>query len=212
MYSYSNMIKRSGQARMRAKMAENSSMAKPFRGNQKLKKAGVDMGKLEEAKARPGLWKESLGMQGNNANLTVPAVVEDSLIQSVADGKSYSELEDLYQLNRGTVRSVLIRRFGSIDQMRKALEHQCLENAIVLNEHALQNVKSINPGQALVGAKIMIDAAIALNKNRDDRPATVDFDHLEQLGSTLARVEKRLEEGKDVRVVATLQPSSPDTL
>lgn len=205
------MMKRSGQARMRAKMAENSSMAKPFLGNQKLKKAGIDMGKLEEAKARPGLWKSALQMQGDNGNLTIPAVVEDALVQSVADGKNYSELEDLYQLNRGTVRAVLIRRFGSIDQMRKALEHQCLENALVLNEHAFQNVRSIAPGQALVGAKIMIDAAVLLSKNRDDRPATVDFDQLHALGATLERVEKRLEEGKDVRVVATLQSAQRDS-
>ncbi len=196
---------------MVAKMAENSSMAKPFRGNQKLKKAGVDMGKIEEGLARPGLWKESLRPQGNNGNLTIPAVVEDAIVQSVADGSTYADLAELYQLNQSTVRQVLIRRFGSIEQMRKALEHQCLENAIVLNEHAFQNVRQIAPGQALVGAKIMIDAAISLSKNANDRPATVDFDHLASLGATLERVERKLEEGTEARVVATLQSGPPDT-
>lgn len=151
------------------------------------------MGKLEEAKARPGLWKESIQPQNGHGALTIPETVEDALISSVGDGKSYTELEELYQLNRGTVRQVLIRRFGSIEQMRKALEHQCLENAIVLNEHAFQNVGKISPGQALVGAKIMIDGAIALSKVRQDRPPTVDFDSLAALGSVLDKVEKRLD-------------------
>lgn len=151
------------------------------------------MGKLEEAKARPGMWKEAVRPQGGHGALTIPEVVEDALIESVADGSTYKQLEELYQLNAGTVRQVLIRRFGSIDQMRKALEHQCLENAIVLNEHAFQNVRAIPPGQALVGAKIMVDAAIALSKQRTDRPPTVDFDSLSALGSVLTRVEKRLD-------------------
>jgi hypothetical protein len=191
-------MQRSRQARNVAAMAEHSSMgAKPkrakFMANVNLSKEGVNMGKLEEAKARPGLWKESIQPQNGHGALTIPETVEDALITSVGDGKSYTELEELYQLNRGTVRQVLIRRFGSIEQMRKALEHQCLENAIVLNEHAFQNVGKISPGQALVGAKIMIDGAIALSKVRQDRPPTVDFDSLAALGSVLDRVEKRLD-------------------
>lgn len=174
-------------------MAKNSGMAQQhFKANVKLSKAGINMGKLDEAKARPGAWKEAVKRQSSSKALTIPEIVEDQIIEDVSNGKNYAELEALYGLNRGTVRSVLIRRFGSVDQMRKALEHQCLENAIILNEHAIQNVKAIAPGQALVGAKIMIDGALALSKNRTDRPATVDFDSLEVLGSVLKRVEKRL--------------------
>ena len=175
-------------------MSETSGMARTrFLANVKLSKAGVNMGKLEEAKARPGAWKDAIQPQNGHGALTIPETVEDALIESVADGKSYADLEALYQLNSGTVRQVLIRRFGSIEQMRKALEHQCLENAIVLNEHAFQNVAKIAPGQALVGAKIMIDGAIALSKVRQDRPPTVDFDSLSALGAVLDRVEKRLD-------------------
>lgn len=190
---------RSSQTKMSQKMSEKSGMAKTWTPRQKLRAAvgKVDMGKLDEAKARPGLWKKGLKAHPpdakKNKHLQVPALIEDRIVQHAADGMLNTEIEQKYQLNSGTVRSVLIRRFGGVEQMKKALEAQCLENAIILNEHAAQNVGSIAPGQALVGAKIMIDGALALGKARTDRPATVDFDQLAALGSVLEKVEKRLD-------------------
>lgn len=190
---------RSRQTILGQKMSEKSGMAKGWTPNRKLRTAvgKVDMGKLDEAKARPGHWKKDLKEHKpdnkKNKNLQVPALIEDQIVQHAADGMLNSEIEKKYQLNSGTVRTVLIRRFGGVEQMKKALEAQCLENAIILNEHAAQNVATIAPGQALVGAKIMIDGAIALGKARSDRPATVDFDSLAALGSVLERVEKKLD-------------------
>lgn len=180
-------------------MSEKSGMKTAWTPNRKMRKAvgKVDMGKLDEAKARPGLWKEGLKAHApdhkKNKNLTVPALLEDKIVQDVANGELNIEIEKKYQLNAGTVRTVLIRRFGSIEQMKKALQGQCFENAILLNEHVAQNIQTIAPGQAAVAAKIMIDGGIALGKAVSDRPDTVDFDLLNSLGDVLGRVEKKLD-------------------
>lgn len=189
---------RSRQTIMATKMSEKSGMAKNFTHKKFRAAVGkVDMGKLDEAKARPGLWKKGLKKpipdEKRNKHQMVPAVIEDAIVEDKSNGLPDAEIARKYELNEGTVRRVLIRKFGGLAQMRKALEGQCLENALLLNEHAAQNIESIAPGQALVGAKIMIDGAIALSKHNADRPATVDFDSLHALGGALDRIEKRLD-------------------
>lgn len=190
---------RSRQTILGQKMSEKSGMAKGWTPNRRMRKAigKVDMGKLDEAKARPGLWKKGLKKHApdakKNKHLTVPALIEDRIVEDVSNGMLNTEVEKKYQLNSGIVRSVLIRRFGSIEQMKKALAGQCFENAILLNEHVAQNVEFIAPGQAAVAAKIMIDGGIALGKAITDRPATVDFDALLALGGVLESIEKRLD-------------------
>lgn len=170
------------------------------KANGKLKKAlGVDAGvapmsAIPESEARPGAWKTMLlpapAEDKVNKLRHVPTALDDQIVRDVADGAKASEIEEKYAVREGYVRAVLIRRFGSIEGMKKALRAQCLENAIALNEYAIQNIKQIPPGQALVGAKIMIDGALALEKSSIDRPTTVDFAALAALGQTLERVEK----------------------
>ena len=154
----------------------------------------VDMKKVEGSEARPGEWRKML-TEGRTRD--VPAVLEDEIVEGVADGATTKELEDKLGLNAGTVRRVLVRRFGGVAQMKAALEKQCLENAIIFNEHAAVNVRAMAPGQAAVAAKIMIDGALALGKANISAPETIDFDSFMALGATLTRVEKRLT-GKDV--------------
>jgi len=168
----------------------------------KLKKAlGIDsadgeapMKKVVPADARLGAWKTELLPAPRestvNKHRQVPTAVDDQIVADVADGKYAAEIERAYGLRDGYVRSCLVRRFGSIEGMKRALQAQCLENAIALNDYAISRLEQIAPGQALVGAKIMIDGALALEKSRVDRPSTVDFAGLAALGSTLERIEK----------------------
>jgi hypothetical protein len=74
--------------------------------------------------------------------------------------------------------------------MKKALQAQCLENAIALGEYAMERIEQIAPSQALAGSKLMIDSALALGKASSERPTTVDFASLAALGATLERLEK----------------------
>lgn len=167
------------------------------RANQKLRKvvggAGIKPA-LISGDVRPGGWKSMLvpadlpGSEHKGRHVPVP--LDDKIVQEIADGRKASEIEDELTLQRGYVRTVLIRRFGSVEGMKKALQAQCLENAIALNEYAIDRIQTIPAGQALVGAKIMIDGALALEKSRVDRPSTVDFAVLAALGGVIERVEK----------------------
>jgi hypothetical protein len=173
------------------------------RANGKLKKVtglkksdAPPMQSIPQAAARPGAWRAMLQTapteENANKHRHQPLVVDDAIVGAVADGDKASDIEDKLGVPRGYVRRVLIRRFGSIEGMKKALQAQCLENAIALNEYAMENIAQIPPGQAIVGAKIMIDGAIALDKNSVDRPSTVDFASLAALGEILQRVEKKI--------------------
>lgn len=144
--------------------------------------------------SRAGEWKTMLlpapTVATANKNRKEPLEIDDEVLQRVANGGKSSEIEDALEVRRGYVRDVLIRRFGSVEGMKRALHAQCLENAIALNEYAMTKIEQIPPGQALVGSKIMIDGALALEKSTVDRPTTVDFAALAALGSVLERVEK----------------------
>ena len=188
------------------------------RANGKLKKAtgvkkgeGDVMDKIPQAASRPGEWKTMLRPapteETANKHRHEPLVIDDEIVKRVADGGKSSEIEDELHVRRGYVRDVLIRKFGSVEGMKLALRAQCLENAIALNEYAMTKLDQIPPGQALVGAKIMIDGAIALEKSSTERPSTVDFAALAALGQTLERVEK-LVIGSD----RTISSSSPAAL
>lgn len=171
------------------------------RANGKLKKAsglkkgdGDVMTHIPQAAARPGEWKTMLRSAETDATVNkhrqVPLAIDDEIVKRVADGGKASEIEDELAVRKGYVRDVLVRQFGSVEGMKLALRAQCFENAIVLNEYAMTKLQQIPPGQALVGAKIMIDGALALEKSSTERPSTVDFAALAALGQTLERVEK----------------------
>lgn len=158
-----------------------------------------------EADVRPGAWREELiaakPESEINKNRHVPALLDDAIVQDVADGKYAAEIERAYGLRDGYVRSVLIRKFGSIEGMKRALQAQCLENAIALNDYAISHIERIAPDRALIGAKVMIDGALALEKSRVDRPSTVDFAALQALGESIGRIEKVIA-GTDRTLVA----------
>jgi hypothetical protein len=149
--------------------------------------------------ARPGAWKTMLLPAPTEAKANkarhVPVAIDEQILKDVADGGQASEIEAKYQVRAGYVRSVLLRRFGSVEGMKKALRAQCLENAILLNEYAIERKEQIHPSQALLGSKVMIDGAVALEKTMTDRPTTVDFAALSALGGVLSKIEKRIAQG-----------------
>lgn len=168
--------------------------------NRKLRGAmGKDfnMENIPHSDARPGAWKSMLKSAKTdeatiNKSNHVPALIQDKIVEEVANGMTDAQLRAKYELRDGYVRDVLVRRFGSVEGMKRALKAQCFENAMVLNAYAMEHIRSIAPGQALVGSKIMIDAGLALEKSSIDQPQTIDFEALSALGSVLEKVEKHL--------------------
>ena len=147
-----------------------------------------------EADVRPGAWRTELiaakPESETNKHRHVPTLIDDQIVDDVANGKYAAEIERSYGLRDGYVRAVLIRKFGSIEGMKRALQAQCLENAIALNDYAVSHIERIAPDRALIGAKVMIDGALALEKSRVDRPSTVDFAALAAWGESISRIEK----------------------
>jgi hypothetical protein len=170
------------------------------KNNRKLKGAmgkSFSMDDIPHSDARPGAWKSMLkspttSEETINKGNHVPALIQDKIVDEVANGATDAQLKSKYELRDGYVRDVLVRRFGSIEGMKKALKAQCFENAMVLNAYAMENLRMIAPGQALMGSKIMVDAGLALEKSAIDRPSTIDFEALAALGQVLEKVEKRL--------------------
>jgi len=167
--------------------------------NRKLKSVlGKDfnMSKIPESEARPGAWKSMLKTAKPEAKMNknhhVPALIQDKIVAEVADGATAKDLETKYGLRDGYVRDALVRKYGSIDGMKKALKAQCFENAIALNTYAMERINLIPPGQALMGVKVMIDSGLALEKSSNERPPSIDFGALTALGSVLERVEKQI--------------------
>lgn len=146
--------------------------------------------------SRPGEWRSMLVPavveKKVHKGRHVPVAVDDAIVEAVANGGKASEIESTFDVRSGYVRSVLLRRFGSVEGMKKALQAQCLENAIALSEHAMSHLDAIPPGQALAGVKLMADTAMILEKGGRASAPTVDFFALAALGETLERVEKQI--------------------
>lgn len=157
-----------------------------------------DIATLQGAENRPGEWRKMLQLDSHTRD--VPATIEDKIVERTADGIPPDELEDQLGLVRGAVKRVLIRKFGGVEQMKKALELQCLENAIIFGEVAALKSEEMSGAQAAVAQKVAVDGALALGKSRVGKSQTVDFDALQRLGETLGRLEKRLT-GSQVREI-----------
>lgn len=147
-----------------------------------------------ESDVRPGAWRTELipapPESKINKHRHVPALLDDQIVEEVADGKLAAEIQRAYGLRDGYVRTVLLRKFGTIEGMKRAVQAQCLENAIALNDYGISRIERIAPDRALIAAKVMIDGALAIEKSRVDSPSTVDFGALHALGESISRIEK----------------------
>jgi hypothetical protein len=163
--------------------------------NSKLKK--VTGGEIPKKESRPGMWKEQLlparvnkGNGEPHKNTQIVPVLQDAIIQDVADGRTPDEIEAKYDVARAAVYKILMRRFGSIAKMKAALTAQCFENAMAFQAHAAANVESMSGAQATLAAKLSIDSGLALEKGSPKESESIDFQSLEILGASLSRIEK----------------------
>lgn len=192
--------------RFETSATQKMSDASGWNGGSKALKAAKakSVKQLPTASSRPGEWRKMLvdRKPSDRPERGVPAVLEDEIVERTSDGENPRDIEDNLSLNRGTVKRILLRRFGGAEQMKKAIELQCLENALLFNDHAANNMRSMTGGQAAIAAKVSIDGALAIGKDRIKTPETIDFDALFRLGTVLERVEKRLTSA-DVREIVS---------
>lgn len=126
-----------------------------------------------------------------NPKRTVGAHTEkaavDDFLAGHADAKT---IEATYKLREGFLRSALVRRYGTIDNVRTVLRSHALENAIVLGEYAMSQMVTMTGAQAMLAAKVSSDIALGQEKAIRDTPKAVDFGALAEIGQTLARLEQ----------------------
>lgn len=147
---------------------------------------------------------ESLGEEGENVRLatlqklnatdhthpddgraTTPLLLEREAIVEVVGGASPRAVEVKYNLAQGYVAHALRRRFGSSEAAMQALQGLTLEVALACNVHALTQIEHMSGPQAVMSGAIATDKALALQKAIQDRPKTIDFGRLAEMGKTL---------------------------
>jgi len=116
---------------------------------------------------------------------TVPLEIEKEAIAEIVGGASPAEIETKYQLAKGYVSHALKRRFGSQEAAFAALQGLTLEVALACNVHALTQVEHMSGPQAVMSGAIATDKALALQKAIQDRPKTIDFGQLAEMGKVL---------------------------
>lgn len=116
---------------------------------------------------------------------TVPLLLEKEAIAEVAGGASPSQVEVKYHLASGYVRHALRRRYGSPEAAMQALQGLTLEVALACNVHALTQIENMSGPQAVMSGAIATDKALALQKAISERPKTIDFGALAEMGKTL---------------------------
>lgn len=115
----------------------------------------------------------------------VPLEIEKEAIAEVAGGASPSLVEVKYQLSSGYVAHALRRRFGSQEAAFAALQGITLEVALACGVHALTQVHNMSGPQAVMSSAIATDKALALQKAIQERPKTIDFGQLAEMGKVL---------------------------
>lgn len=125
-----------------------------------------------------------------HAGREVPPVVEDHALAIFLGGtKSAAEVERSLGLRTGYLGIALRRRYGDVNTLKRALQGSLLESSLVMVEHAMLNVTEMSPAQAMLGAKIAVDASNTLEKSMREAPKTIDFSQLSELGEGLSRIQ-----------------------
>src|SRR6187399_2755090 len=82
-----------------------------MKANRQLKSVvpkGFDMSKISESEARPGGWKTMLLKNKNpeHKQRHEPAIIDEEIVEQVANGVPASQIEDQLETRRGYVRDV----------------------------------------------------------------------------------------------------------
>lgn len=126
---------------------------------------------------------------------TVSLAIEKEAIAEIAGGASPRAVEVKYELQQGYVQHALRRRFGSPDAAKMALQGLVLENGLACMVKAAQEIPNMSGPQAVMSGAILVDKALALEKSIADRPKTIDFGALTQIGQTLQKLRESVNPG-----------------
>ena len=130
------------------------------------------------------------GEQRPDARRETPVVVDEAAIgEFLKKPVPASVVEAKYGLRAGYLGRALRRRYGDVGTLKRALQGSLLESSLVLVEHAMLNVEEMTPAQAILGAKIAVDASVTLEKSMREAPKTIDFGQLAELGEGLGRIQ-----------------------
>ena len=124
-------------------------------------------------------------MGGRAAGGGVALIVEKEAIAEIAAGASPRMVEVKYDLSTGYVQHALRRRYGSPEAAKMALQGLVNEGAMACMVKALVEIPNMSGPQAVMSASILIDKSLALEKSISDRPKTIDFGALADMGKTL---------------------------
>lgn len=123
--------------------------------------------------------------EGSTRIPSVSLLIEKEAIAEVAAGASPKHVEVKYDLTRGYVDHALKRRYGSPEAAKLALQGLVSENALACMVKAAIEIPNMSGPQAVMSGAILIDKALALEKSIADRPRTIDFGALADMGKTL---------------------------
>ena len=125
-----------------------------------------------------------------HASRETPVVVEDAAIaEFFQKPQSAAEVERRFGLRRGYLGQALRRRYHDVASLKRALQGSLLESSLVLVEHAMLNIEEMTPAQAMLGAKIAVDASVTIERSIREAPKTIDFGQLAEIGVGLARLQ-----------------------
>lgn len=122
---------------------------------------------------------------GKSGRTSAPLLLEKEAIAEVAGGASPRMVEVKYDLTRDYVAHALRRRYGSPEAAKLALQGLVQENALACMVKAAIEIPNMSGPQAVMSGAILIDKALALEKSIADRPKTIDFAQLADMGKTL---------------------------
>lgn len=127
---------------------------------------------------------------------TVGLQIEKQAIVEVAGGASPRAVEVKYDLQKNYVQHALKRRFGSPEAAKLALQGFVQENALACMVKAAIEIPNMSGPQAVMSGAILIDKALALEKSIADKPKTIDFGQLADMGRTLKVLREIVSEKK----------------
>lgn len=127
---------------------------------------------------------------------TVSLEIEKAAIVDIAGGASPAAVAIKYDIQASYVAHALRRRFGSVDRAKEALQGLVLENGLACMVKAATEIHNMSGPQAVMSGAILIDKAIALEKSIADKPKTIDFGALAEMGKTLRVLREVASEGK----------------
>lgn len=125
---------------------------------------------------------------------SAPLLLEKAAISEVAGGASPRAVEVKYDLASGYVAHALKRRYGSPEAAKLALQGLVGENALACMVKAAIEIPNMSGPQAVMSGAILIDKMLALEKSVAEKPKTIDFGQLADMGNTLKVLREIVEE------------------